>query len=155
MGKGGKNVLAGNVEKSVCRFHSIQHFADALQYVLLGVRHHHSSAPEPAVTGPPFRHAHRARGQGLLRLPLDEVRQDHVEAVVHLKGERVVHHSVHDALVQLGGHFVSLAAQLGSHPPDFIAVKVDGGHPLGVAAVAHLVALAVETVSSCLIGKFI
>ena len=39
MGKGGKNVLAGNVEKSVCRFHSIQHFADALQYVLRGVRH--------------------------------------------------------------------------------------------------------------------
>ena len=29
MGKGGKNVLAGNVEKSVCRFHSIQHFAES------------------------------------------------------------------------------------------------------------------------------
>ena len=71
-----------------------QHFVDIHQYVLHDVRHHHSSVPEPAVTGSPFLHAHRARGWELLGLPLDEVGQDRVEAVVHLKGEGVVHSGV-------------------------------------------------------------
>jgi hypothetical protein len=93
------------------------------------VRRHHSSAPEPAVTVPPFRHAHRARGGALHGLPLDEVGQDGIEAVVHLKGEGVVHGGVDQALVQLGGYLVGLAAQLGGHAPDLVPVKVDGITP--------------------------
>ena len=86
-------------------------------------------------------------------LPLDKIGQDHIETVVHLKGEDILHHGVHDALVQLGGHFVSLAAQFDGHTPDLAAVKVDGGHPLGVAAVAHLIALAVEPVAAAAVGQ--
>ena len=95
-------------------------------------------------------------GEGAsLRLPLDEVGQDHVEAVIHLKGESVVHRGVNHAPIQLGGHLAGPASQLSGHVPNLVPIKVDGSHPLGIATVAHLVALAVETVSSCLIGKFI
>ena len=85
-------------------------------------------------------------------MPLDEVGQNGIEAVVHLKGEGEVHGGVDQALVQPGGHLVGLAAQLGGHAPDLVPVKVDGSYPFGVAAVAHLVALAVEPVAAAAVG---
>ena len=44
---------------------------------------------------------------------------------------------------QLAAFLMAMLAERGGHAPDLIPVEVDGGHPLGVAAVAHLVALAV------------
>ena len=75
------------------------------------------------------------------------------KAGVHIKGDCIVHPGGHKAQVDPVGCLICLPVQLAQSSMDDLAVIVDGGHPLHIAAVGDLVALRIETVAGAAAGK--
>ena len=85
------------------------------------------------------------RSCSVFRCFFDEIGEDLIEAVVHVKGRLIGHLRIDHALVQGRGDLVGLLAQRRGHAPDLIPIEVDGGDLCGITAVGDLVSLAVES----------
>ncbi len=113
-----------------------------------------SSAPEP-ILAVPYSAASRSpdpknRGSGPLFLAIDL--ENRGEAAVDVKGRGVGDFGVDHAAVDLGADKIVLLIHDCRFAANHAAVKVDGGHPLDIAAVRDLIAFCVETVSHATVG---
>ena len=72
---------------------------------------------------------------------LGDIPAEHVsKRVVDIEARRIVHFGNDQLLIQRGRDLIGLLAQAGGQRAHLVAVEVDGGHLLQVAAVADLVA---------------
>ena len=63
------------------------------------------------------------------------------EAVVYIKGRRIVDGRVDKALIDLCGELIRLLVELAQPFADHLPVKVDRRHALDIATVGHLIAV--------------
>ena len=90
---------------------------------------------------------------GSLRLPhLCKGLKHSGKTVVHIEGRCIVHPGVDHAGIQFCADVIASAVQRCHLRPHGIAVIVDGGDPLHIAAVGHLIALDVEAVTHTAVG---
>ena len=79
------------------------------------------------------------------RALFDEVAEDILKAIIHVKWRLIGYLGVDQTLIQGHGDLVGLLAERRSHAPDLVPVKVDGGDLRGITSVGDLVSLAVES----------
>ena len=121
------------------------------------MQHYSSSASEPVATfsysvaSPKADMPPKGWGLGDGLIPCEAL-EGFSEGVVHIERRLVLHLGVHHGCIELSGHFISLLAQICAHAADLIAVEVDGGNPLHITAIGHLVSFVVETIAGTAIG---
>lgn len=69
------------------------------------------------------------------------------ESLVHIERSFVPHRGVDQSGIQSGRGLIGLLAQISAHLPDLIAIEIDGGHTLDIAAVGDLISLVVEPIA--------
>lgn len=70
------------------------------------------------------------------------------ESLVHIERSFVLHRGVDQSGIQSGRGLIGLLAQISAHLPDLIAIEIDGGHTLDIAAVGDLISLVVEPIAN-------
>lgn len=59
------------------------------------------------------------------------------KSLVHIEWSFVLHRGVDQSGIQSGRGLIGLLAQISAHLPDLIAIEIDGGHTLDIAAVSE------------------
>ena len=70
------------------------------------------------------------------------------KSLVHIERSFVLHRGVDQSGIQSGRGLIGLLAQISAHLPDLIAIEIDGGHTLDIAAVGDLISLVVEPIAN-------
>lgn len=66
------------------------------------------------------------------------------ESLVHIERSFVLHRGVDQSGIQSGRGLIGLLAQISAHLPDLIAIEIDGGHTLDIAAVTLFFEVVIE-----------
>ena len=69
------------------------------------------------------------------------------ESLVHIERSFVLHRGVDQRSIQSGRGLIGLLAQISAHLSNLIAIEIDGGHTLDIAAVGDLITLVVEPIA--------